>query len=429
MDNTFSANKQFQLTALESLSRKIIHKVLAKLTNGYLQLNEGENKFFFGSKNSKTQAEITVKNGVFYQKILFSGSIGAGESFIDNDWESPDVTQFIYLFAINLSLLDKLESYLNWLSLPMNKLNHFFNKNSLSGAKKNILAHYDISNDFYQLFLDKEMLYSSALYPDVNTDIEKAQQYKLKMICERLNIKQDQNVLEIGTGWGALAIYMAKNYDANVTTTTISEAQYQYAKKRIETENLSHKITLLKQDYRQLSGQYDRLVSIEMIEAVGHEYMAGFFKKINSLIKPSGRILIQAITIADQRYDNYRKNVDFIQKYIFPGGCLPSISVMASHLKKSTKLALWSLDDIGQDYAQTLKQWREKFNHALTSIEKQGFNNEFIRMWLFYFYYCEAGFLARTTSAVHLVAVGSEYQASLSESSMKSLTNKLNNTD
>lgn len=417
MENTLSAKKRIAFTTLETFSKKVLHSVLAKITYGQLTIIEGNNSYHFGDVNSELKATIQVHNGAFYQKTLFSGSIGVGESFIDGDWTSPNTTQFIYLFAQNLALVDNIERYLNWLLLPINRIKHLLNKNSIKGSKKNIVAHYDLGNQFYQLFLDKDMLYSSAIYPDVNSSLNSAQQHKLKLICERLDLQPGQTLLEIGTGWGALAIYAAKNYHVKVTTTTISDAQYQHTKQRIDNENLSDQITLLKQDYRKLTGQYDRVVSIEMIEAVGHEYMAGFFRKINALVKPCGRVVIQAITIADQRYNQYRKGVDFIQKYIFPGGCLPSISVMNQHLTKSTDLVLWSLTDLGQDYAKTLAQWRENFQQSLNEVKEQGFSEQFIRMWFFYLHYCEAGFLARATSAVHFVAVGPNYQAS----------NKLNN--
>ena len=412
MENTLLNKKGISLNFSETLSRKFIHRVLSNLAYGSLQINEGDNTFYFGKQNAEPCANITINRGAFYQKILVSGSIGAAESFINNDWTSTDVTAFIQLFARNIQLLDKIEGYFSWLFLPVNKVTQLLNKNSITGSKKNILQHYDIGNEFYSTFLDASMLYSSAIYANDTMDLAEAQQYKLKTICERLDLQKGQTLLEIGTGWGALAIFAAKHYDVNVTTTTISDAQFNFVKERIAEENLTDKITLLKKDYRELTGKYDRLVSIEMIEAVGHEYMPSFFKKVSELTKSNGRLLIQAITIADQRYEQYRKSIDFIQKYIFPGGCLPSVSVMVNHLKKSSHLMMWSLNDLGQDYAQTLNDWRNNFEHSLTEIKKQGFSEEFIRMWLFYFHYCEAGFLARTTSAVHLVAVGSSYSPS-----------------
>lgn len=419
MDNALLSKTPLSLTIREELSRKLIFKLLSKLSYGSFTLIEGDvanqNKLFFGQQGQTPHAEIFVKNSAFYTKVLFAGSIGAGESFIDGDWDSPDVTQFIYLFALNLPLIDKIERYFNWLSLPVKKITQLLNRNTHQGAKKNILAHYDIGNDFYETFLDKEMLYSSAIYSSIESNLAEAQQYKLKLICEKLNLQAGQSLLEIGTGWGALAIYAAKHYGVKVTTTTISNAQFEYAKKRIEAENLTDKIRLLNQDYRQLKGTYDRIVSIEMIEAVGHEYMAVFFKKINSLLKPNGKMLIQGITITDQHYDTYRKNIDFIQKYIFPGGCLPSICVLANHLKTSTQLSVWSIDDIGQDYAKTLAHWRENFIKSISTYRQRELSNEFINMWLFYFHYCEAGFLARTISAIHLVAVGPQYNVNIGE--------------
>jgi cyclopropane-fatty-acyl-phospholipid synthase len=316
----------------------------------------------------------------------------------------------VQVFARNLALLDNIERYFSWLSNGVSRLKHVLNRNSEAGSKRNILAHYDLGNDMYQQFLDPEMMYSSALYPNDDSTLEEAQIHKLHTICERLDLTPGQTLLEVGTGWGALAIYAAKHFGVNVTTTTISDAQYDYAEARVKQEGLEDKITLLKQDYRLLTGEYDRVVSIEMIEAVGHEYLGGFFEKLQHLLKPNGRMLIQAITIADQRYNSYRKSVDFIQRYIFPGGCLPSVSEMTKHIAKRTDMVTWSVSDMGKDYARTLKHWHENFDAAYDKIKALNYGDDFIRMWKFYLSYCEGGFLERTTSTVHLVAVRPQYR-------------------
>ena len=401
------------VSGTDALARRMVLGALGGLSRGHLQIEERFEScgtLAFGDPNSQWRANISVKHPGFYRQVLMSGSIGAAEAYIQGHWDSEDVTAVVRLFAANLPLLDAIEAKFGWITRPLNRLGHLFNRNTAEGSKRNILAHYDLGNAMYQQFLDKEMLYSSAIYPDEQATLAQAQIHKMQTICERLDLQPGQTLLEIGTGWGALAIYAAKHFGVKVTTTTISDAQYEYAKERIEAEGLSDSITLLRQDYRLLEGCYDRLVSIEMIEAVGHEYLPGFFAKLNSLLKPDGCMLLQAITIADQRYDSYRKGVDFIQKYIFPGGCLPSVSEMTRQLSNQSDMVLWSLDDIGADYAKTLQHWRENFELALPQIRELGYGEDFIRMWRFYLSYCEGGFLERTTSTVHFVAVKSGYR-------------------
>ena len=290
----------------------------------------------------------------------------------------------------------------------MNKVkgavNHWQNRNTQSGSKRNILAHYDLGNDLYTQFLDPSMMYSSAIYPDKNSTLDEAQQHKLQTICEKLSLCEGEHLLEIGTGWGGLAIYAAQNYGCKVTTTTISDAQFDYAKSKIDELNLGDKITLLKEDYRNLTGSFDKVVSIEMIEAVGYEYLPSFFQQCNDRLKEGGKLLIQSITIADQRFDYYKNNVDFIQRYIFPGGFLPSINILSQHITSHSSLVIESLDDIGLDYARTLADWRTNFLSSWPNLSTLGYDNTFKRLWLYYFAYCEGAFLERSTSTVHLVA-------------------------
>jgi len=254
------------------------------------------------------------------------------------------------------------------------------------------------------MFLDPEMMYSSAIYPHETASLDEAQRHKLETICERLSLTEDDHLLEIGTGWGGLAIYAAKKFGCKVTTTTISDAQYAYAEQRIEEHGLTDKITLLKKDYRELTGQFDKVVSIEMIEAVGYEFLPSFFQQCNDRLKEGGKLLIQSITIADKRFDYYKSNVDFIQCYIFPGGFLPSINVLNNHLTQHSQMTVERIDDIGLDYAKTLADWREKFLNSWPELLPLGYDETFKRLWLYYFAYCEGAFLERSTSAVHLVA-------------------------
>jgi len=283
------------------------------------------------------------------------------------------------------------------------KVQHFARRNTAEQAKKNIEAHYDLGNKLYTRFLDNTMMYSSAIYPDVNSSLHEAQNHKLKTICDKLMLNESDHLLEIGTGWGGLAVYAAKHYGCKVTTTTISEEQHAWAQEWIAKENLSDKITLLKRDYRLLEGKYDKLVSIEMIEAVGKEYLGNFFDKCSSLLKDDGLMLLQSITIDDRRYDSYASSVDFIQKYIFPGGFLPSQYQLNSHLKRYSNLMIRDLHDIGLDYAKTLNHWYEAFIDAKDALLKDGYDERFVRMWTYYLKYCEGGFLERTISTVQLV--------------------------
>ncbi len=274
----------------------------------------------------------------------------------------------------------------------------------MQGSKRNILAHYDIGNELYERFLDPSMQYSSALYSDRATSLSEAQQNKMRTICEKLELKQSDHVVEIGTGWGGLAIFMAQHYGCHVTTTTISDAQYDFAKNRIEQAGLSNQITLLKADYRTLKGQFDKLVSVEMIEAVGHEYFGTFFETCSSLLKADGKMLIQAITIADARYEKYRKSLDFIQKYIFPGGCLPSIAVISAHMSERTDMVISDIEDIGLHYARTLHDWRDAFEKKWPELVELGYSEEFKRLWLYYFCYCEGAFKERVISTHQIVS-------------------------
>lgn len=389
--------------------RQIVFAVLNRMEHGCLELKEAGQIHVLGNTDASLRARIEVHSLETYVVFIKGGSIGAAEAYIQGQWSTPDLTRVIRFFARAQSQLDAIEKKMSWLTNMKNWLFHKRNKNSQSSSKKNILAHYDIGNDLYSRFLDKEMLYSAAIFDRKADDLESAQLLKLQKICERLELNESDHLLEIGTGWGALAIYAAQNYGCRVTTTTISDAQFDYAQQRVLQLGLADKITLLKQDYRLLEGQYDKLVSVEMIEAVGHEYMQTFFKKCNSLLKEDGIMLLQAITIADQRYQHYLNNVDFIQRYIFPGGCLPSVAVMSKHISESTNMVVDGLHDIGLSYARTLFEWRQRFHDKWNELQTLGYDEEFKRLWHYYLCYCEGAFLERVISTVHLTARKPEY--------------------
>lgn len=396
---------QNDLGSIDKVLRKTVLSLLGRLTEGYLVVKErGQVVGRFGSEKSALKAEIDVQKPGFYRRFLFGGSIGAAELFMDESWTTPNLTHVIQVFARNLPALDAAEAKLSWLLLPIQKFQHWRRNNSKRQAKENISAHYDLGNDLYQAFLDPALQYSSAVYPHDDATLAEAQQHKLKRLCDSLELTAADHLLEIGTGWGGLAVFAAKNYGCKVTTTTISEEQFSYTKELIEREGLGHLITLLKEDYRDLTGTYDKLVSVEMIEAVGRKYMPTFFKTCNRLLKPNGKMALQAITIADQRMKSYANSVDFIQKYIFPGGFLPSLTMMAEMFTEQTDMVIRHIDDIGYDYAQTLADWRVQFNHAHPELMQHGYDERFGRMWNYYLCYCEGGFRERTVSAVQLVA-------------------------
>lgn len=391
---------------LDKRCRSIVHSIFEKLSYGQLEVVEESQHLLFPKLkcDSGVQGKIHIHDVSIYRDFVKGGSIGVAEAFIEGKWSSPNLTNVIRIFAKAQQQTDKLESNKSWLNKIKNIINHWQNRNTQSGSKRNILAHYDLGNELYTRFLDTKMMYSSAIYPSEDSTLEQAQQYKLDIICQKLKLNSEDHLLEIGTGWGGLAIYAAQHYGCKVTTTTISDAQFDYANNRVNSLGLTEKITLLKKDYRELTGTFDKVVSIEMIEAVGYEFLPSFFQQCNERLKDGGKLLIQSITIADQRFNYYKNNVDFIQRYIFPGGFLPSVNVLSQHITQHSNLVVESLDDIGLDYARTINDWRKKFIDSWSELTKLGYDEQFKRLWLYYFSYCEGAFIERSTSTVHLVA-------------------------
>ena len=386
---------------INKLARNIVSHQLAKIHHGKLLITENKKVSVFGTRN-RIRADIKVLNPNFYAYILFGGSIGAAESYMRGDWRSKNLTDVIRLMAVNSAAMDSMEGSYKVLLQPLLKIIHYLNKNTVAGSKKNIVRHYDLSNDFFALFLDASMMYSSAIYANTKMNLEEAAINKIKIICEKLKLKSTDRLVEIGSGWGGFAIYATQNYGCHVTTTTISEQQFLYVKNKIKQLKLSKKITLVKKDYRQLTGKYNKLVSIEMIEAVGHHFYDTYFSKIATLLTDDGDALIQAITIRDQRYKAALKSVDFIQKYIFPGSTIPSVTSMQESLTRATDMTIFDIQDIGSDYARTLNAWKVKFVANKARIKELGFDAEFMRMWFFYFCYCEGGFKEKVISDIHL---------------------------
>tara|TARA_B110000285_G_scaffold53380_1_gene60756 strand:+ start:410 stop:1603 length:1194 start_codon:yes stop_codon:yes gene_type:complete len=397
---------------MNHLYKKIIHQRLSQIKDAHIIIKDGKSINKFG-KPGNLSAKINILDTVFYKNIILGGTIGASESFIRGEWSSPNLTNVIRVLARNTEAQDKLENLFTLLSQPFLKVMHKLNENSVRGSKKNISRHYDLSNDFFSLFLDKNMMYSSAIYKSRKTSLEDASTNKLDVICKKLNLKKTDHVIEIGTGWGGFAIYAAKNYGCKVTTTTVSIEQYKFSKQKIKEAGLGKKIKVLLKDYRLLKGQYDKLVSIEMIEAVGYQFYDEYFKIIGQLLKNDGEALIQAITIKDQRYSKAIQSVDFIQKYIFPGSCIPSITAIQNSLTSSTDLVINDIRDIGHHYARTLADWRKRFLKNKQEIRKLGFDDKFLRMWLFYFAYCEGGFEEKVISDIHLHITKPGYRNSI----------------
>ncbi|WP_455223023.1 class I SAM-dependent methyltransferase [Kaarinaea lacus] len=402
-DNNLKSTKTTSI--LSSFAKKMVLTQLQRLREGQLLINDHGERHYFGAVSGEfpVSAVITVNDTSFYSMLAFGGSIGAGESYILGHWKSDNLTNVVRIMVRNMELLDSMEDGLARLANPVRKMLHWLNRNTLEGSRNNISAHYDLGNDFFELFLDPTMMYSCGIFENSNTTMEQASHAKLKRICDKLNLKPHDRVVEIGTGWGGFAIYAAKHYGCHVTTTTISKNQYDWAKRRIREENLEDKITLLFEDYRKLDGQYDKLVSIEMIEAVGHRYYDTFFRKCSELLKPDGIMLIQAITIADQRYEPAKRSVDFIQRYIFPGSCIPSNTAILNSTTRASDLRLVHLEDFGPHYATTLRLWREKLFRNRDQITGRGYSEALIRMWDFYLCYCEGGFFERAISDVHYI--------------------------
>ena len=390
----------------DGVARRQVFRLLERLQYGRLVIHEADGETLeFGQAmaDAAVIAHWYVEHPSVYGRVALDGSVGAGETYMAGHWHSPDLVKLVRLFALNLALINAFERVSPALSGLARRVGHGLRRNTRRRARDNIRAHYDLSNDFFALFLDPSMMYSAAIYPGEQATLEEAAVYKIRHICERLHLQPGDHLLEIGTGWGALAVYAAQHYGCRVTTTTLSAEQYRLACARVAAAGLGDRVEVLQRDYRELAGSYDKLVSVEMIEAVGHQYYAEYFRRCSDLLKPDGLMLIQAITIPDQRYQQALGSVDFIQKYIFPGGCLPSLAVIAGHVASDTDLQIVGLEDITGHYARTLQHWRERFLQREEQVRALGFDDAFVRMWEFYLAYCEGGFLERSIGTAQIL--------------------------
>jgi cyclopropane-fatty-acyl-phospholipid synthase len=351
---------------------------------------------------------IVVKNPRFYWRMLSGGGLGAAESLMDGDWTCSDMPRLIRALVRNIEVLDSYDGGFARIRKMLEQVKHWLNRNTLSRSKANIREHYDLGNEFFSLFLDPTMNYSSAVFETLThqehpESLHRAQLRKMQRLCEMLRLSPGDHLLEIGTGWGSLACYAAKHFGCRVTTTTISHEQFVWAQNRVAAEGLEDRVTVLECDYRLLEGKYDKIVSVEMIEAVGDQFYDTFFKKCQSLLTEEGLLLLQAITIVDQRYQKHLNNVDFICKYIFPGGSLPCISRLVGSAANAAEMRMIQLNDYAAHYAETLRRWRTRFWQQIDAIRELGYTERFITMWDYYLAYCEAAFDERQINLIHVL--------------------------
>ncbi|MBF0197647.1 MAG: class I SAM-dependent methyltransferase [Planctomycetes bacterium] len=380
--------------------RKTVIGHFHQLRNIRIQLIEGQHQHLLGQGANK-RVELRVHNQRFFHKVAHGGCLGAAQSYIDGDWDCDSLFDLFTAFASDQNSIDSLEKGSHFMQKILS-LQDFRHRNTLKGSKKNIAAHYDLGNDFFKLFLDPTLCYSSGIFPTSSSTLEEASLAKMDRICSELNLNAHDHIMEIGTGWGGFAIYAAAKYGCRVTTTTISKEQYDIAKSRIAAAGLEDRITLLLKDYRELDGEYNHIVSIEMIEAVGHQYYKEYFQKIDQLLKPGGKALIQAILIPDYRYDQHLKSLDFIQHSIFPGSTIPSLGALLKSSASRSKLTISDVFDMTEDYALTMRHWQNNFRRNIDKISNLGYPQSFLRMWTYYLDYCAAGFATRYNSVAQI---------------------------
>lgn len=392
---------------MDRLAKRLLLRSLEGLDAGRLTLREGESEVVLGSvgeDDDGLQAEIDVLSPTFYSAVAFGGSIGAGEAYMAGAWSASDLTAVIRIILRNPSIREALDSgFSKVLTRAGHHLYHWAHRNTEAGSLRNIAAHYDLGNDFYALVLDDTLTYSCGIFERPESTLKEASLAKYDRICRKLRLEPADHVLEIGCGWGGFALHAARRYGCRVTATTISRAQYDLARRRVREAGLEDRIDIVFQDYRHLQGEYDKLVSIEMIEAVGHEYLGDFLRCCSRRLKPHGVMVLQAITISDQDFKQHSRSVDFIKRYIFPGGCLTSVTAVCVGIMECTDMRLVHLEDITPHYAKTLRMWRERLFGNLDAIRGLGYPDLFVRLWDFYLSYCEAGFAERYLGDVQMV--------------------------
>lgn len=400
-----TTNSQALPGRMQRFARQLLLRRMARLAHGSLEVHDPEGVLRFGTPSPEAglHARIEVLHPQFWADAVFGGTTGAGEAYIHGLWKCDDLTALIRIMVSNRHVLEDVDGGMSRLAAAGRRVGHWLNRNSRAGSRRNISAHYDLGNEFFALFLDPTMNYSCGIFESPESTMEQASVAKMEAICRKLDLRPTDHLLEIGTGWGGLAIHAASRYGCRVTTTTISREQHALAAERIRAAGLEDRVELLLQDYRDLEGSYDKLVSVEMIEAVGHRYLDTYFRKCSGLLKPDGLMLLQAITIRDDLYERALKAVDFIQRFVFPGGFIPSVAAMSASLARSTDLQLLHLQDIGLHYATTLSRWRERFFENIAEVRALGYPDSFIRLWDYYLGYCEGGFLERNIGNVQVL--------------------------
>jgi len=391
---------------LTRVARKALLERLSRLRDGEIRLNDSAGSLRFGARTARCglSATLTIRDPAFYSLAAFGGTVGAGESYINGHWRCDDLTALVRIMVLNRSVMEDMERGIAARSTALlRRLLHWANRNSRSGSARNIAAHYDLGNDLYRLMLDDTMAYSCGIFLHDEATLQEASVAKFDAVCRKLALTPSDHLVEIGTGWGGLAIHAAEQYGCRVTTTTISREQHDFAQQKIAARGLSDRITLLFKDYRDLTGQYDKLVSIEMIEAVGAKYLETYFAKCSSLLKPTGAMLLQAITLQDQFYARALKSVDYIQRFIFPGSFIPSVTAISTAVARVTDMKLFNMEDIGPHYAPTLRMWRERFFQNIGKVRALGYPESFNRLWEFYLCYCEGGFAERQLGDVQML--------------------------
>jgi cyclopropane-fatty-acyl-phospholipid synthase len=389
-----------------TFARKAIVRLLENIRHGELELICPDRTYRFGEPGAALRATIAVQNERFFSRVLLCGDDEAGDAFVDGDWSTPDLVSVIRLGARNLDQLEKGNAVFSWAGRTMQRLRHWKNRNTTEGSRRNIQAHYDLSNNFFRLFLDRNMIYSSAVYQHAEDSLEEAQIEKLDRVCRKLRLGPEDRVLEIGTGWGAFALHASRNYGCRVTTTTISREQHDHARQLFaDAGEAGRRITLQLEDYRNLKGSFNKLASIEMFEAVGLEYYDAFFSTCDRLLTPDGSMVMQTITMNEHRFGTYRKQSDWIQRRIFPGAQLASVREILNSLVRSTRLSMYNVEDIGVHYAYTLAEWRKRFYESIGAVRELGFDERFCRMWDYYLACCEGMFRERHISDIQLVLI------------------------
>ncbi len=389
---------------LTRIGKQFFHRTLGDLNRGHITIREPDGRIReAGTPGEQPAAELQIHDNRFYRRIATDGDIGLGESYMYGEWSSPDAVAVLSFLIANREALQNGHIATSMVKRLLGRIGHLGRANRIEQSRRNIHAHYDLSNDFFRTFLDASMMYSCAMFGKQGESLEQAQKNKLHAVIDQARIEPHHHVLEIGTGWGAFAIEAVRRTGCRVTTITVSEEQLELARTRVREAGLADRIQVEFRDYRTIEGVYDRIVSIEMIEAVGHRFLPEFFHACDQALKPDGLMVLQAITIPDQRYDSYRKNIDWIQKHIFPGGHLPSLAAMTEAMKKASRFNVESLYNIGPDYALTLREWRQRFEASIDRVRTLGFDDVFIRKWTYYLVYCEAAFATRTLNTLHVV--------------------------